>query len=133
MVDFGDDDLCSTDNDSLADHVLVFRFSSLYDNNFQPIGCFAAKVATAGVILAKLIVQAILMLEYACAKVTTLECDGAKPNRRMWQEFGISGELGKMKNSFKIPYDDLREIFVLDVPHLFKCVRNRLISNELMV
>lgn len=134
VVDFGDDDISSTKNEALADHGLVFGFSSLSENYFQPIGCFAAKGATNGVTLAKLIVQAIMLLEQAGAKVTAIICDGAKPNRRMWKEFGITGELGSVKHFFQNPYDDLRKIFVLsDTPHLFKCIRNRLLSKELMV
>lgn len=134
VVDFGDDDISSTKNEALADHGLVFGFSSLCENYFQPIGCFAAKGATNGVTLAKLIVQAIMLLEQAGAKVTAIICDGAKPNRRMWKEFGITGELGSVKHFFQNPYDDLRKIFVLsDTPHLFKCIRNRLLSKELMV
>lgn len=134
VVDFGNDDIASTKNEALADHALVFGFSSLCENYFQPIGCFAAKGATNGVTLAKLIVQAILLLEHVGAKVTGIICDGAKPNRRMWKEFGITGELGAVKYFFNIPHDENRKIFVLsDTPHLFKCIRNRLLAKELMV
>lgn len=105
----------------------------LCENYFQPIGCFAAKGATNGVTLAKLIVQAILLLEHVGAKVTGI-CDGAKPNRRMWKEFGITGELGAVKYFFNDPHDENRKIFVLsDTPHIFKCIRNRLLAKELMV
>jgi len=75
VVDFGEDDISSTNNEALADHALVFDFSSLCESYFQPIGCFAAKGATNGVTLAKLIVQAILLLEHAGAKVTAIICD----------------------------------------------------------
>lgn len=52
----------------------------------------------------------------------------------MWKEFGVTGQLGSVKNYFQNPYDDHRKIFVLsDVPHLFKCIRNCLISHKLMV
>ncbi|KAF0715349.1 Uncharacterized protein FWK35_00028535, partial [Aphis craccivora] len=70
VVDFGNDDIRSTKNEALADHALVFGFSSLCENYFQSIRCFAAKGATNGVTLAKLIVQAILLLEYAGAKTS---------------------------------------------------------------
>lgn len=80
--------------------------------------------------LSKLIVQAILLLEHAGAKMVSIICDGAKPNRRMGKEFRVTGVLGFVKNYFQNPYDDHRKIFVLsDVPHLFKCIRNRLISH----
>jgi len=52
----------------------------------------------------------------------------------MWKEFGINGELGAMKHFFLNPYNISRKIFVLsDTPHLFKCIRNRLLTKELMV
>jgi len=134
VVDFGNDDIASTKNEALADHALVFGFSSLRENYFQPIGCFAAKGATNDVTLAKLIVQAILLLEHVGAKVTGIICDGAKPNRRMWREFLITGELGAVKYFFNNPHDENRKIFVLsDTSHLFKCIRNRLLAKELMV
>lgn len=134
VVDFGDDTVGSTEFDQLADHGLVFGFAPLADDYFQPIGCFAAKGATPGVVLAKLIVQAIILLETAGIKVVAMVCDGAKPNRRMWKEFGISGKLGSTTCSFENPYDENRQIFVLsDVPHLFKCMRNRLLKHDLLV
>jgi hypothetical protein len=134
IIDFGKDDIGSTDNEQLADHGLVFGISALADDYFQPIGCFAAKGATNGVTLAKLIVQAILLLEHAGVKVIATVCDGAKPNQRMWREFGITGVLGSTNCSFENPYDSTRKIWVLsDVPHLFKCICNRLLSHELMV
>jgi len=134
VVDFDDDDISSTKNEALADHGLVFGFSSLCENYFQTIGCFAAKGATNGVTLAKLVVKAIMLLKQTGAKVTTIICDGAKPNRRMWKEFGITAELDSVKHFFQNPYDDLRKIFVLsNIPHLFKYIHNRLLLKELMV
>ncbi|KAF0751081.1 Uncharacterized protein FWK35_00013066 [Aphis craccivora] len=64
VVNFGNDDIGSTKNEALADHANAMPF------------------------------QAILLLEHAGAKVTGIIRDGAKPNRRMWKEFGITGELG---------------------------------------
>lgn len=134
VVDFGEDEVGSTEYDQLADHGLVFGFSSLADDYFQPIGCFAAKGATPGVTLAKLLIQAIILLETAGVKVIATVCDGAKPNRRLWKEFGISGVLGSTVCCFENPYDENRKVFVLsDVPHLFKCIRNRLLKYELNV
>lgn len=52
----------------------------------------------------------------------------------MWKEFGITGELDAVKHFFNNPHDENRKIFVLsDTPHLFKCIRNRLLAKELMV
>lgn len=134
VVDFGEDEVQSTKKDDLADHALVFAISSLHEDHFQPVGCFAAKGSTKGVTLAKLVLQAIFLLEKAGAKVVSLICDGAKPNRNMWSQFGVSGKIGATKHFFENPYDDERKIFFLsDMPHLFKCLQNRLLKHELMV
>jgi len=134
VVNFDDEEAKSTNPDDLGDHALVFGFQSLQEDYFQPIACFAAKGATKGVILAKLIIQAILLLEKAGAKVCGIICDGARTNRKMWSEFGISGSLNSTRHYFPNPYDDERKIFVIsDMPHLFKCIRNRLLGHELMV
>lgn len=134
VVNFGEQNAESTHPDELADHALVFSFSSLGENYFQTIGCFGAKGATGGTTLAKLILQAILLLEKSGAKVDGIICDGATTNRKMWREFGISGTLGSMNNFFKNPFDENRKIYAFsDMPHLFKCIRNRLKKYELMV
>lgn len=136
VVDFGDSESGSTEPGDLADHALVFGFSSLIENYFQPIGCFSSKGNAPGVTLAKLTLQAILLLEKAGVKVAGIVCDGAKTNRRMWKEFGVDGKLGSLKHYFENPAGEDRKIFVMsDAPHLFKCIRNRLLKKpgELMV
>ena len=134
VVNFGGEEAVSTAQEDLGDHALVFGFQSFSEDYFQPIGCFAAKGGTKGLILSKLVLQGIMLLEKAGAKVCGIICDGAKPNRKMWSEFGISGVLGATTNSFTNPCADDRKIYVIsDMLHLFKCIRNRLIKHELMV
>ena len=131
VVNFGRQDVGSTDPDQLADHALVVGFSSVGESYFQPIGSFASHGPTRGTALAKLALQAIILLENAGAKVVGILCDGAKTNRKMWTEFGISGKFESMKNFFTNPIDENREIYAFsDTPHLFKCIRNRLINRE---
>lgn len=124
----------------LADHGLVFMFRSIGDNFSQPIGVFASKGPTKGVILAQLVVQAIFLIEQAGAFVDGLVCDGASTNRKMWSEFGVSGkkqpedEKFQNRNYFINPADDSRKIYVFsDTPHLFKCIRNNLMSRNFKV
>lgn len=95
---------------------------------------FASKGATAAKILAKLILTAILVLENHGAKVVALVCDGAQSNRGLWKEFGIKAEVNEpVVCSFANPAvdeEDDRQIFMIsDVPHLFKCARNRLLTS----
>lgn len=119
--------------DRQADHALVLMFSSLKASFHQPIAFFATKGACPAMILAKLIITAIAQLEKHGAKVQAIVCDGAQTNRGLWKEFGLKAEAGKqVVCSFPNPIetDSLRRInFVSDVPHLFKCVRNKLYNS----
>lgn len=88
---------------------------------------FASKNASKGMLEAQLLLQAIVMLEEAGAKVHGFVCDGASTNRSMWNILGISCKIGNCKIFFEHPSDPSRKIFAFsDVPHLFKCIRNRL-------
>lgn len=128
--------------ENLADHALVFMFSSLTASFHQPIGVFATQGAAPCEIMAKLIVTAIIAVEKHGGVVDALVCDGAQNNRGIWKIFGI--EANPVKNestnkkdeivcSFMQPASDTnnqRRVFVIsDVPHLFKCVRNNFFSH----
>lgn len=105
----------------------LLLFCPFGDSYAQPIGVFAAKNATKGSILAQLLLQAIVMLEEAGAKIHGFVCDGASTNRSMWNILGVNGSLKESCNSFTHPVDPERKVFAFsDTPHLFKCVRNRL-------
>jgi len=106
-------------------------FIPLADDYAQPIGVFASKGPTKGVVIAQLILKAITLLEASGAFIHGIVCDGSAPNRKFWTEMGISGKLNSVKNWFEHPNDSKRKIFVLsDTPHLFKNVRNILYNNQ---
>lgn len=115
----------------LADHGLVIMFQPLYDNYSQPIAVFASKGPTTGNVLAKLLVQAIVLLEKAGTKIHGIVADGGAPNRKVWTEMGCSGKMNEMfKNWFEHPLDEKRKVFFFsDMPHLMKTIRNRLASS----
>lgn len=125
--------------DQQADHALVLMFSSVKASFHQPIAYFATKGAWPSHILAKLIITAIIQLEKHGAKVQAIVSDGAQTNRGLWPYFGLEAKFGKTVScSFSNPMetsDNARRInFMSDVPHLFKCIRNRLYrSGELEV
>ncbi|KAH7950304.1 hypothetical protein HPB49_022122 [Dermacentor silvarum] len=97
----------------------------------QPIGVFAAKSATKGTVLAQLLLQALVLMEEAGAKIHGFVCDGASKNRSMWSTLGISGNLENCCNAITHPSDPTRKVFAFsDVPHLFKCIRNRLLQQK---
>lgn len=60
--------------------------------------------------------------------------DGTTTNRRMWTEFGISGQLNSLFNKTIHPMDDDRFLYFLsDAPHLVKCIRNRFLEKETLI
>lgn len=112
VEDFGDNvpkDL----NKDMADHGLVLMFQPLYDAYSQPVAIFASNGPTKGDVLAKLVVQCIILLEKAGAKIHGVVADGASTNRRIWGELGCSGKMGQgvFKNYFGNPIDDDRKVF----------------------
>ena len=136
LEDYGDNQLKDADQE-MADHGLVIMFQPLYDNYSQPIAIFASKGTVPGDKLARIVVQAIALLEQAGAKVHGIVADGGKPNRKMWTELGCSGKKGTLKNVFEHPTHNMddqdnslscnRKVFFFsDAPHLMKTIRNRL-------
>lgn len=123
----------------LADHALVFMFSSLTASFHQPIGVFATKGAIPCEINPKLILSAIIAIEKHGGIIDATVCDGAQNNRGIWTIFGIQANpvvnKSTSKNdeiicSFAHPSGNASNIFVIsDVPHLFKCIRNNLFGH----
>lgn len=114
----------------LADHGLVLVFQSLYEDFSQPVAVFTSNGPTSGKDLAKIVLQAITVLENCGAKIHGIVSDGGAPNRKMWTELGCSGKLKDFKNSFQHPLDVNRKVFLFwDTPHLIKCIRNRLANS----
>ncbi|XP_051176695.1 uncharacterized protein LOC127291549 [Leptopilina boulardi] len=87
----------------LSDHGLALVFQYLYEDYSQPVAVFASSEPTCGKDLAKIVLQAISLLESAGAKIHGNVSDGCAPNRKMWTELGCSGKLNNFKNSFQHP------------------------------
>ena len=125
LSDFGNGTSTEDVTQEMADYGLVIAFQPLNDNYTQPIAVFASKGPVHGEVLAKLIIEAICLLEKAGARIHGIVADGASTNRKVWTELGCSGKLYSFKNSFEHPTDKARKIFLFsDVPHLIKNVRN---------
>ena len=133
LVDFGDGDE-PVDISQKADHALVFMLVPLNNDSVQPIAVFAATGSTPGSTLARLVVEAIVLLERTSARVHAVVADGASTNRKFWTELGCSGKMNGFRNWFEHPSGDNRKVYLFsDTPHLIKCIRNRLLSNDLKV
>ena len=129
LTDYGDG--AAADISDQADYGLVILLQPLMDDYTQPIAVFTSKGPTGGVMLAKLIIQAIVLLEKAGAKIHGVVSDGASTNRKFWSELGVSGQLGESKSSFPHPTIDERKVYAFsDPPHLIKCIRNRLYDKQ---
>lgn len=130
IVDFGDTEK-KTGDLVLADHALVYMFSSLGEKFNQPVAVYGVKGATKGSTLAKLTLTVIKKLESCGCYVDGIICDGATTNRRMWKEFGVSGELGNTNNKIlhpcrhSVPNESRYLYFFSDWIHLVKCIRSR--------
>ena len=130
MVDFGD--LTSPANQyQEGDHALVFLYQPHMSGWIQTIGCFCAAGTTSKEILAKLILQAIILLENCGAWVDALISDGASTNRAALASFGFCGEMNKLCNRMKNPCDERRYIyFICDTPHLLKTIRKQFVESK---
>lgn len=130
FVDFGDN---TTEEHTYkeGDHALVFLFQPHMGGWVQAIGCFCSAATTPCAVLAKLILQAIILLENCGAKVDGLVCDGVSTNRAALASFGFNGSKDKLVNRMVNPCDDKRFIyFFCDMPHLLKTIRNNLLSKK---
>jgi len=76
--------------------------------------------------------KAISLLEVAGTQIDGVVSDGAKTNRRMWSEFGVSEDLNNLQNYTIHPVSPTRKFFFSDAPHLIKNVRNRFHDKELL-
>jgi len=81
--------------------------------------------------LAQLVIKAICLLEKSGVIVNGVVSDGATINRKLWSELGVTGEKGNIKNTFKHPLNNKRNIYMIsDAPHLIKNIRNRLFNKK---
>ena len=96
----------------MANHALVLMFYPLYEDYSQPIAVFTSNGPMSGDTLAKIVVQAIVLLENAGAKIHGVISDGGGPNRKMWNVMGCCRKMDAFKNYFQHPLDDKRKVFI---------------------
>ncbi|XP_051159622.1 uncharacterized protein LOC127285741 [Leptopilina boulardi] len=134
LTDFGENNKKGENLDAVATHGLVLMFQSLTEKYSQPIAVFASKNSVHGNELAKLVVQSIYYLENCGAKIHGILGDGASTNDKMWKLLNIKSSREDTKCWFTHPCDENRKVFMFsDAPHLIKCIRNRLYSNNLRI
>lgn len=86
---------------------------------------------TIGLVLAQLVIKAICLLEKSGVIVNGVVSNGATTNRKLWSELGVTGEKGKITNTFKHPLNNKKSIYMIsDAPQLIKNIRNRLFNKK---
>lgn len=79
--------------------------------------------------LAKIILEAMILCERAGLHVDYVCSDGASWNSSMWNAFGIRGSSKDVQCKVVHPTDKSRFLhFVSDLPHLVKCVRHAMMK-----
>lgn len=127
FVDLGDYTPNNQQN-QLGDHVLVFMFQSFVGKNIQALACFLSKGSVSGPILAKLVLEAVLLCEAAGLFVDVVTSDGATWNRNMWKSCSAENPDAPWTIHPANPKRKLR--MCSDFPHLLKCIRNRLVAKK---
>lgn len=124
-VDYGSFS-CGGKENKLCDHGLVILFQPFVGDWIQIIGVFATQNNMDGIMLAKVLLEAIILTEQSGLFVDTITGDGASWNRSMWKEFGIGvTKEGEIKCEVVHPCDEKRKLrFISDFPHLIKCLWN---------
>lgn len=128
--DYGED-VVAEKSEKLADHALVLMFRPYRAKWVQPIDVYATSGAASSSMLQKLVIRAITALHTVDAIVSNVTCDGHQTNKGVHGLFGISGKLDKLKSWIEHPCDPTEKIhFMFDVPHIFKCIRNYMMSHK---
>ncbi|KAH6920256.1 hypothetical protein HPB50_028759 [Hyalomma asiaticum] len=122
------------DKHVICDHGMVIIFVPFVGKWTQILGAFATHGNVEGGLLAKIMVEAVILAEKAGLRVDFITSDGATWNRKMWTKMSIAASLTSTRCSAVHPVDSDRQLFFLsDFPHLIKCLRNGLLKSDYQV
>nr|XP_037280523.1 uncharacterized protein LOC119173843 [Rhipicephalus microplus] len=114
-----------------CDHGMVIMFAPFTGKWTQVLAVFATHGNVKGELLAKILVEAVLLAEDAGLFVDFVTCDGATWNRKMWKVLGIEATSENIQCRMRHPKDSSRYVhFLSDFPHLIKCLRNNLLLHD---
>lgn len=84
-----------------------------------------------GITITQLVIKAISLLENSGVQIDGIVSDRSSSNRKLWNEFGVSGTRSNLQNSVVHPMNQNQKIyFFSDAPHLIKTVRNKLFNSK---
>ncbi|KAH9382660.1 hypothetical protein HPB48_023214 [Haemaphysalis longicornis] len=114
-----------------ADLGMIIMFVPFTGKWTQILACFATRGNIKGGILAKLVIEAVILAENAGLLVDFITCDGATWNRNMWTIVGMRATASNTMCKVQHPVDGNRSLhFISDFPHLVKCIRNGLLKSH---
>jgi hypothetical protein len=131
FCDYGEGVITTEQNSQqMADHALVFIFRPYRFSWIQPMAVFATKGAACGDMIFDLALKAIIALHHAGAIVKSVVCDGAAPNKKAMKLFKVSETLIDPTHSFQHPIHSDVVYFFIDVPHIYKSIRNNMMTHH---
>ena len=107
-----------------ADHALVFMARGVTCRWKQPVGYFLSKGPTSATVMKELLEACIRKLRLAGFTVVSSVSDMGTPNQQLYRLLGVSTENPK----FEVDGEEVIALF--DVPHLYKCLRNTLLKQD---
>jgi hypothetical protein len=111
----------------LADHGLVLQFQPFKSSWVQALACFTTASNAPMNILAKIMMECIILTEKAGLYIDAVVMDGASWNRGAWNILGVNSQ----RPSATHPVRDGQRLWMLsDFPHLIKCARNALVKKK---
>ena len=118
----------------LATHVLVFMIRGISMRWKQVIGYFFTGDSVTGPTLWSLVKKTIILLGDKNMHVRAVVSDMGAANQAMWANAGITCTKFALRNSIEHPCNsDERLVFLADVPHLLKNIRNSLLVNNIVL
>ncbi|KAH9380738.1 hypothetical protein HPB48_008880 [Haemaphysalis longicornis] len=119
------------DKHTICDHGMAILFVPFVGKWTQVLAAFATKNNIKGTLLAKIMLETVILAEKSGLKVDFITSDGATWNRKMWSLMGIRASSTNTKCSAPHPVDPERRLhFLSDFPHLIKCLRNGLLTSD---
>lgn len=114
--------------------VLVFMLGGISTRWKQTVAYFFTGKSVNGDVYHDIVIDIISKTESLGLNVIALISDMGSSNRGLWKKWNITaGRHCKVSNFLSHPLDANRKLFVIpDVPHIFKNIKNMLMSNKLL-
>jgi len=121
-------------HEGTATNVLVFMLGGISTRWKQTVAYYFTGPSVNGTVYSNIITDLIIKCESIGLKVMAITSDMGSSNQRLWKYWNITAKkCCKVSNFLPHPLDDNRKLFVIaDVPHLFKNIKNMLMTNKVL-